>query len=265
LIKLGIGYSFFDSAKEIPRALDPIYKHVWKIYGINGRYSLFKADHDYSNDGSKELVLSYPNAVVEDFCGHQHEKRQRYLDLAGEDGCEFLMVLDSDEYLHPDYQNWDMFYRNLERMSRKYYDMDCFTMRVFLSKAWEKAHNKVMRGRFRKYVRIHRNPGMQRYALGTHYFFARKTDTEAELIRDEKPFLQPTIEHYDKYLIDGIRLQTDSTMRNQNFLDARDGWAYDTIEDEEKYRYFLWVKYCRPIIFEKYPHLVKDEMMKRLP
>jgi len=267
MIKLGLGYSFWNSAAEIPRGLDGVYQHVWKIYGIDGRYANFPGGpfNKFSTDGSRELVLQYPNSVVEKYYGYQTEKRQRYFTMAGEDRCEFLLVMDSDEYVHPDYNDWELFYRNLEKKSRQYPEQQCFCIKIYIAKDWEKGKNIVRRGHFQKYVRIHKNPAKQRYALGTHYYFCHRDDTESEMIRDKKEFLNPALEEYEKYTVDGVRFIIDSKMRQRPFLTARDGWAVDTQEDEEKYRYFLWVKYCRPIIFQKYPHLKKDPMMKRLP
>ena len=231
-MRLGVGLSFFDSANEIPRLLDPIYKHVYKIYAINGRYSNFISDHDYSIDDSVKILKTYPNVVIDDFMAYQPVKRTRYLHLAGEDKCDFLMVMDADEYIHKDYQDWDKFYKSLEKASKRHEQYQIFKMLAFMNPAWTKAHNAVRHKRWRKYVRLHRNPGEQRYCLDTHYWFSPAIATDEDLIKGTYPMWQA------KHVIDGIRIDMDSLKRTPKFMEGRNNWAWNTICEEHRRVYF---------------------------
>ena len=93
--KVAIGFSYFNCVQEIPRALDPLVDHVDYIIGVDGRYINYEdaQGRDYSNDGSTELQQErYPNKIVLDKCKpmFQPDKRQKYLDIAGELGCKWL-------------------------------------------------------------------------------------------------------------------------------------------------------------------------------
>lgn len=259
-IRLGIGYSCYNSEKEIPRSLGPIAPHVYKIYAEEGRYSNYGSglEDPLSTDGTCKALAKFNNCHVESFSGTQIEKRQRCFDLAGEDNCDFLMVLDADEYLHPEWTDWDLFYKHLEYYSKKYPNHYTFYIKIFLDKKWRRAHNWVRRGSFRKYVRIHRSPGLQRYALGCHYFWTFKNVTDAQIIRKEVGLLSA------KFVIDGVRLRIDSSLRDEQNLETRDKWALDTIEDERKYEYFVYCVHANPQILIKYPHLLKDPMYVRV-
>ena len=246
-MKVGIGMSFFDSEKEIPRALNPIYKHVDKIYAIDGRYSNYVADHDYSIDNSVKLLEKYPNVVIDKLVAFQPDKRQRYLDLAGEDKCDYLIVFDSDDFIHPDYQNWDLFYKNLEKTAKKNKEYQLFYMKTFIPNTWAKAHNAIRWNTWKKYTRIHKNPGQQRYCLDCHYWWCNKDTTDEDLVLGRKGM------YITKHLIDGVRLTTDSTLRTDKKLEARDNWAWNNICEEQRRLYFKNCDYLYG-----YPHPEED-------
>jgi len=232
-MKVAIGLSFFDKVKEIPRAMDPVYKHVDYVIGIDGRYKNYETDHDYSIDGSYELVRDrYPNSVVEKFLGSQVQKRQRYLDIAGELKCDYLIVWDSDDFVHPEYQDWDFFYDNLERYSKHYKDYQIFQMKAWIPEGWRNAHNAVEFNAWRDYVRIHKDPGNQRYALECHFWWCAKDTTNEDLIMQRKGMWKAD------HTIEGVRITTDSKLRDNKTLDTRDGWAWNN-DCEEKRRLYI--------------------------
>lgn len=226
-MKVGLVISFFDSEKELPRCLESgdLYKHVDEIIGLDGRYSFFETDHDYSNDKSKAIVESYPHSRVIQYSGAQDKKRQIGLDVAGELGCDFMIAIDSDEYIHPHWQNWDKFYKNLEYYSNKYPNEPVFTMKMFMDKSYSKAGNIVRRNRFHQWIRIFKNPGNIKHCIGHHYIYCYKNADETNPFNW---FRSPL------HLIDGVRMATDSTLRSPEFLKIRDKWAYDNHIDENK-------------------------------
>lgn len=238
-MRTALGFSFFDSVKEIPLSLgdpdDPfaICNNVDIIIAVDGRYLGFDANHNYSEDGSAEYIKEhYENAVVEQYWGYQTDKRQRCFDLAGEMKCTHLIVLDSDEFLHPDnkYRDWIKFYENLYRLQRKYMAYHIFSMNLFIEQDYRKAFNVNQRGRFKSYPRIHVDPGNQRYALQCHYRWCHKDTTDAELVNREH------LEFFGcPYVVKGVALTTNSKQRHGNTLTWRDKWAWDTMH-EEKWR-----------------------------
>lgn len=233
-MKVSLGFSYFNCVKEIPRALDPIYKHFDKIYAIDGRYINYEDSRDYSEDGSTELLQKYPNTVIEK-CKpmFQTDKRQRYLDLAGEDKMDFLIVWDSDDIIHPDYQNWDLFFKNIQRYSKKFPDYYIFKMKSWIPASWPKAHNALVNDAWTPYIRIHKNPGGQRYCLYTHYYWCPKDASDEDLIMQRRGM------YISDHTIDGVRITTDAALRGEVQLQKRDNWAWNNIWEEKRRQYIL--------------------------
>jgi len=226
------GISGFQCIHELPRLMGSLPKEVLKIY-VDGRYALFDWPDDYSTDGSMEYMQKQPATYVVKFTGFQPDKRQKYLDLAGEFRKKFLIVIDTDEFIHKDYYDWDKFLKQLTKVSEKYPDEQIFRMKVFLDKKWTLAWNRVRRGYFKKYVRIHKNPGQQKYVGDCHYMWANKDYTDEMLITQPKKYGVYAAPH----TIDGVRLGTDSTLRNEQFLKSRDNWAFHNIHEERRRLY----------------------------
>lgn len=240
-MRVAAGISFFDSIKELPRCLGSpddshaLCNNVDYLIGINGRYDGFDADHNYAEDGSEEFFKKYRNAYTARYHGYQANKRQCYLDIAGELKCDFLIVIDTDEYIHPQYKNWPQFYYNLCRASTKAkFDYRLFWMKIYFPKDWIKAHNLFKRNQFGNSVRIHKNPGNQRYCLHSHFQFCHKCITDEMLLTDQATKLIP----YHR-VIDGVRLATDSMLRSESMLRSRDKWAWNMIHEERRREYIL--------------------------
>jgi len=227
------GISGFQCIHELPRLMGSLPEEVLKIY-VDGRYALFDWPDDYSTDGSIEFMSNQPNTFVYRFTGFQPDKRQIYLEMAGYADKKFLIVIDTDEYIHKDYCDWDKFLKDLTRKSEKYPDEQIFKMKVFMDKKWTRAWNKhVRRGYFRKYVRIHKNPGQQKYVGASHFMWANKDYTDEMLITDPKKYGVYDAPH----TIDGVRLGTDSALRSKQFLNAREKWAFNNIHEERRRLY----------------------------
>jgi hypothetical protein len=167
---------------------------------------------------------------------YQPIKRTRYFELAGEDKCDFLMVMDADEYIHSDYQDWNLFYKNLDYLANKHKDYQLFKMYAFLNPAWTKAWNKVRHNTWKKYVRLHRNPGEMRYCLD-HFHWCHRDATDKDIITGKKDIWNT------RYAVDGIRFNMDSKGRRPIFLEGRDNWAWNTICEEQRRTYFASCDY----------------------
>ena len=237
--KVAIGMCFLNKEKEIKRALDPIYKHVDYVIGIHGRFINYEAPYDYSTDNSEEVFKKYPNAIVERYKpAFQPDMRQHYLDIAGELGCKWLIVWDTDDILYPspECQNWDRFYTNLKRYSKKFPDYRIFKMKSWIpdDKQWRKAYNCANASNsWVPYIRIHKDPGTMRYCLYCHYWWAPKDATDEDLIMQKRGMF------IADQTIDGIRLTTNSFLRSNKDLDIRDRWAWNNIQEEQRRLYIL--------------------------
>jgi len=209
VIKLSVGVSAFDSAKELPRALDPIYKHVDTIYVVDGRYEGFQSDHDVSQDNTEDLLKSYPNVVYDKFgFNTQINKRNRYLELADKDKMDFLMVLDTDDYLHKAkiYQKWNKFYKQLEK--RK--DELLFNMLFWMNPTHAKNWNQYQDNTWVSYTRVY-NPSRIRYAI-THWTYIDVQEPDYFVYPDGAP-------------LDHIRFDSDSTRRTDEYVGTGFNWA----------------------------------------
>jgi hypothetical protein len=230
-VKKALGLSFFDSINEITRLLDPIWKEFDYIIAVDGRYSNYEADHDFSNDGSYELIEQrYPNAIMDRCCAFQPYKRQRYLDIAGKLNCDYLVVLDTDEYIHPDFQDWPLFWKNLEKAAQSGHKV--FKVKMWIPPEWKKARNIARTNTWKSYIRIHKDPGSQRYCTDYHYYWCDKDTTDEEIIKGGLV--------YQAFFraIDGVRFTCDSLLRTPEQLQTREEFAFRNIHDERRREYY---------------------------
>jgi len=255
--KVALGMCFLDSEKEIPRGLDPIYKQFDKMYGIHGRFINFEVDHDYSIDNSEKAFLKYPNAEVHRYKPtFQPYMRQHYLDLAGEDKIDWLIVWDTDDIIYPspEHQNWPLFWKNLKRYAKRFPDYQIFKMKSWIpsGKVWRRAYNAVRENSWRPYVRIHRNPGLQRYCMDCHWYWCPKDATDEDII------LQKVGIFSSDHTIDGVRITTNSFLRTPKQLDIRDRWAFNNDCEEQRRQFFKSTALMYVQDMEKYTWLPKD-------
>jgi hypothetical protein len=240
-LKVALGLSGFMCKAEILRALgdrkDPkaICNNVDVIILGDGKYPAFDWPTDYSTDGWLELAKeTYPNTITYKLAGEQSEKRQKYLNIAANENCDFLIVYDSDEYIYhdknrPRYPNWDIFYDRLERASKAFPEESLFQMWAYLPSLsdWDRAGNVSMENSYQPYVRIIKNPGEIKYSSINHHSLVK---------RDAEPhdWINSWI------IIDGVRFSMDSKLRNPDFLDKRNKWALKQLDDEtiRLYHYF---------------------------
>lgn len=253
-MKIAVGVSGYNSRKEIPRLLDPIYKHVDLVICGDGKYELFEGE-DYSSDGWLEYCeKTYHNTITYKYAGKQTDKRQKYLDIAGEQNCDYLIVMDTDDYIHPEHQDWNQFYKELEQKSKWTFpepdgiiEPQIFWMLAWIpsSDQWQRAHNKVKSNSWKKYVRIHKNPGQQRYSYHSHFQWSPKSITDYQIAKWEVTNKNEPTTYGEScpYLfrpfmaIDGIRFTTNSQLRTTDQLSTRENWAWDNMFEECKKQY----------------------------
>jgi hypothetical protein len=205
--------------------LDSVCPHVWKVYLVNGRYKEFKYDLDYSVEGTTQLFKQrYPNVEVVNCCATQLVKRQIYLEMAGEDKCDYLLVMDSDDFVHPDFRDWAGFYRELEQV----YDEEelLYFLWFWISKDWQCSANPVTMETWQKYIRIHKRPRDQKYHMN-HYTWRLKDDYSVNL----NSLLC-------KKTLGSIKLTCDSLYRDEDFLKRKADWEQsDYLQEQSR----IWV------------------------
>lgn len=164
-MRVGVGIIFFDDAKGLQRCLNSIASHVDLIIAIDGRFKDFEEYYDISNDGSKEVVESFSNARYYCFPNlTEIEKRNKYLEIAHAYGLDFLLVLDSDEFVKI---NHNLFRNNLETImfQKEYLDFglaqspEVYGIKMY-DQQFEKPDNIVERHNERLFYK----PGCLRYS-----------------------------------------------------------------------------------------------------
>lgn len=220
-----IGLSFWGNYPELKRMRESLPEDM-PIIAVNGPYDDFEINPNFGNDGSKEFLLSYKGTEVIDYAALQPKKRQKYLDRAGELGYKYLIIMDSDEYVHPAYDDWDLFYSNLQKTAEANPNDQLFFMDMYMPKGWDNAHNNIPLGRFQKWGRVVKDPGSLKYAFWCHYRLLRKEFTEHDVIAKKTDVIKA------HHIIDGIRFATDSLLRSKEFLKVRHDWAYNQMQRE---------------------------------
>jgi hypothetical protein len=225
--KTAIGLSGFMCRNEIPRALDEVYQHVDIMILGDGKFPAFSWPTDYSTDDWLEFAKEkYPNVISYKHAGEQSEKRQKYLDIAAQEGCEYVIVWDADEFIdhnrnRPRYPNWNIFYDRLTRAAKAFSEESLFQMWAYLPSLadWDRAGNATAENTYQPYVRIIKNPGEIKYSTINHHSLVK---------RDAEPH-----EWINSWIvIDGVRFSMDSKLRNPEFLEVRNKWALKQLDDE---------------------------------
>lgn len=206
---------------------------------------------EYSTDETEETLkrVCGDKLVYERFSAEQMIKRQRCFDIAGELKCDFAIVFDSDDYIHPDYQDWNKFNGQLEAVLKHFTDDDLFYMWAWIpdEKLWPRQHNEGIKpNTWKRYVRIHKNPGQMRY-VKNHFTWCKKDVTDKQInewnwnpdnwtfdkdlnrsmpISDNPYILAAAIN------IDGIRFTTDRVFRSADSVKFGDGWAWQNLHYE---------------------------------
>lgn len=246
--KLAVGISHFDSARELNTIIPSIIHKVDELILVNGRYPNFPIDHDYSQDNTDDILKKY-DLTDNKFSGEEYQKRQKILDIAADLKCEFVMMWDTDEFIHPGYKDWNKFKKNLSKFSNtkrfenmkmyeKYGNEYNFNMFMFASKSWDAASNHLRKHSFHKQPRIFKNPQDIRYALQSHYKFTFKC------ISDDMIVSNPNIPLClgATYTVDGIRLTMSSVFRKPEQLEARELWSHDNYHEERARLYYMYCK-----------------------
>ena len=112
-MKLAAGVCFFEkSIPSITRCIESIKNHVDVILAIDGRFDKFPDQSLLSTPEVREYLSSIKNVVLVDYPASEIQKRQKYCELAKEYHCDWLIIIDSDEYMLES-SDWKAFQNNI--------------------------------------------------------------------------------------------------------------------------------------------------------
>lgn len=111
--KLAAGVCFYEkNVLTIQRCIESIKSHVDYIFAIDGRFDDFPDAEKLSSQSVRDYLKTIPNLVLVDLPATEIKKRQKYLDMCQQYGCEFLLIIDSDEFVLPE-SDWTLFRNKL--------------------------------------------------------------------------------------------------------------------------------------------------------
>lgn len=126
-MKFGVGLSVYNDVSGLTRLLQSVaVPQIANILVVDGRYRGFRSRSELSTDGTRESCKAYDNVVLVDLPATQIKKRNRYLQLSKEYGLDFLIIMDSDEYIQEG-ANWPLFTHACEESVR----LDEYQYRIY--------------------------------------------------------------------------------------------------------------------------------------
>jgi hypothetical protein len=217
------GIVFFDDEKGLQRCLSSIQAYIDLIIAIDGRFKQFEDDHDLSIDNSRKVVESFPNAVY--YCYPnltEIDKRNKYLEIAGSRGIDFLLVIDSDEYAIIDTKE---FSENLAKIKdyKKNLNVDGRIEdipEVYGIKIFEKHFEKSDYIRERYIERVFYKPAKLRYQF-----------IHCNMVDVDNPSRNFTTRKYTSE-INGISLYNDDDLRSNHYLQESIRYQRNLLENE---------------------------------
>jgi hypothetical protein len=221
---IAAGIVFFDDEQGLQRCLNSINNHMDIIIAIDGRFKHFEDDHDLSIDNSRKVVESFSNASY--YCHPrltEIEKRNKYLEIAGSKNMDFLLVIDSDEYVVVDKIE---FFKNLNKIKeyKTGAPVDGKTWKdkpdVYGIKIFEKHFEKPGYIRERHIERVFYKPAKLRYQ-----------SIHCNLIDLDNPARNFTTRKYTSE-INGITLYNDDDLRDSHYLERSIKYQRNLLESE---------------------------------
>jgi hypothetical protein len=223
-VRLAAGIIFFNDAKSLQRCLSSVTDGVDKIIAIDGKFRHYPGKEALSTDGSRELVQSFRKAVLID-CPNEleHRKRQTYCEVAGRYGCNFLLIIDSDEFVIAAGSSWQLFRNNLRKtvIGRDKGRFPCYDV---LEQAWG-SHGG---DQFQRKPRVWYEPYDMHYIQGRQFIFRHKDPSRINTVWEGS---------YGADLIEGIRLGHDHRLRSKSHMNGRFVYAKWLVDFEGKPEY----------------------------
>ena len=121
MAKLAAGICFYEKSLEtVKRCIESIKDNVDYIFAIDGRFTdengkaLFPDAEPLSPKYVRDYLLTIPNLILVSYPATEIQKRQRYLDMCKQFECDYLLIIDTDEFLLPE-SDWNQFIANLSK------------------------------------------------------------------------------------------------------------------------------------------------------
>lgn len=241
---------FYNAAEELKRCLESL--DLDKKGGIDyaicvdGKFPNFKGNSKMSNDGSRDVVRQYTNAALIDYADYEIHKRNCYLQ-AVENVTDYILIIDSDEYINPEGKDWKLFRKNLSKLqsenplrdvwgidlesnSDEYID----TVDQILGRPYQKKkrHNWDLR-EYQPKPRLWYKPWQFEYFLN-HYTWRHKDKNHPEHSRDSVH----GVTMWDT--IKGITILHDHKLRTKEYLDRRLDYHRWLIQFEQRKVKHYW-------------------------
>jgi hypothetical protein len=227
---------FYNAKMELERCLESLDLGKKRKGGIDfaicvdGKYPNFVGNSKVSNDGSLDVVKSFPNTLLVTKPDYEIHKRNFYLQASEftNPQTDYILIIDSDEYIDNDTKDWKLFRANLANLHGKNPGRDIWgveiesnsddyveTVEQILGRPYQKKkrHSYDLQ-EFQPKPRIWYKPWQFEYHLN-HYTWRHKDINYPEYLR-ESVF---GVTMWDT--IKGISLLHDHKLRSQNYLDKR--------------------------------------------
>jgi hypothetical protein len=219
--RIAAGIISFDDERGLQRCMNSIHEYVDLMIVIDGKFRYFEDDHEISSDNSRDVVESFSNSA---YCCYPNlteiEKRNKYLEFAGDKNMDFLLVIDSDEFA---VVNEVDFLFNLNKLRNSKINSgrrDGDNPDVYGVKIFEKHFEKPNFIRERYIERMFYKPGKLRYQ-----------SIHCNLVDIDNPSRNFTTGKYSSEL-HGITLYNDDDLRTHHYLERSVQYQSILLEEE---------------------------------
>lgn len=204
MLKIALGVCYYEDFEGIRRLFDSLKKtnaQLEKIFFIDGKYRQFNTEDQNILSSIKIYKFLEKQKNTVNFWNWptfptEIEKRNKYLELCTDD-IDFLIVIDTDEYIQGD---WSLFTSSLEKLKENIYKENWHEQMRNLHFI---AMQDLPATRISNRPRLFYQPSLVRYH-GCHYTWIH-TQTKKPLIYTEAP------------AIEGIMIIHDATLRNKEY------------------------------------------------
>ena len=241
--KIGLAVIGYKSEAEIPRCIDPFIGHVDTVIYGGGKFDFYDDEEYYDDvDFAEKRYKDKVEFIGYKYSGRQVDKRQKYMDIAGERKLDFLIVMDTDDFIMPEYSDWNKFYTNLVNVSDVVEDR-VYYMHIWIPsvKQWSKQGNAFKSNVWCKSAKIFKDPGTMRHCMHSHFMWCDKRISDKKMIQWQmKHREEPNKYQFSaRIAIDGVRCSLDRTLRTKEQIKKGKTWARLNQHAENSRQYYL--------------------------
>jgi len=221
-LRFAAGIIFFEDRDGLARLLESIHLGFDYMFCLDGKFPNRPGKTDLSADGSREVVKSYSNAILLDAPWPEPQKRAEYLRLCAKYGCDYLVILDTDEYAqNADRASWQAFREEAYRVVQLQYAGRHHVFSIYIQVAARAYDNQVRHGdvwmkegdvEYSHYPRLWYQPYNLEYYKGAHYYYRMKDPTHLYHKVPQVPSLE---------IIKSVKFRHDHELRTAEHQDAR--------------------------------------------